>query len=92
MRFRKESIEWKDVSTNLSRKEQVVVSRLRTGYTQATHRHVIEKTPSPEFQREREREKRYRNHERGMDRRTAKTDRIYEENRIIPWNMNKDYV
>jgi hypothetical protein len=26
----------------------VVVSRLRTGYTRATHRHVIEKTPSPE--------------------------------------------
>jgi hypothetical protein len=39
-----------------------------------------------------EREKRYRNHERGMDSRTAKTDRIYEENRIVPWNMNKDYV
>jgi hypothetical protein len=40
-------------------------------------------------------EKRNRNHERGMDRwkrRTENTDRIYEENRIIPWNMNKDYV
>jgi hypothetical protein len=48
MRFRKETIEWKDDSTNLSRKEQVVVSILRTGYTRATHRHVIEKTPSPE--------------------------------------------
>jgi hypothetical protein len=48
MRFRKETIEWKDDSTNLSRKEQVVVSRLRKGYTRATHRHVIEKTPSPE--------------------------------------------
>jgi hypothetical protein len=36
MRFRKETIEWKDDSTNLSKKEQVVVSRLRTGYTQAT--------------------------------------------------------
>jgi hypothetical protein len=48
MRFRKEIIEWKNDSTNLSRKEQVVVSRLKTEYTQATHRHVIEKTPSPE--------------------------------------------
>jgi hypothetical protein len=48
MRFRKETIEWKDASTNLSRKEQVVVSRLRSGYTRATHRHVLEKTPSPE--------------------------------------------
>jgi hypothetical protein len=51
-----------------------------------------------EREREREREKKYRIHERGMDvtdrwnRRTEKTDRIYEENRIIPWNMNKDYV
>jgi hypothetical protein len=42
-----------------------------------------------------EREKRNRNHERGMDRwirRTEKTDRIYDRNRVIPWNMNKDYV
>jgi hypothetical protein len=42
-----------------------------------------------------EREKRNQNHERCMDRwnkRTKKNDRIYEENRIIPWNMNKDYV
>jgi hypothetical protein len=42
-----------------------------------------------------EREKRHRNHERDMDRwnrRTENTGRIYEENRIIPWNMNKDYV
>jgi hypothetical protein len=40
-------------------------------------------------------EKRNQNHERGMDgcnRRTEKTDRIYEANRIIPWNMNKVYV
>jgi hypothetical protein len=48
MRFRKETIEWKDDSTNRSRNEQVVVSRLRKGYTRTTHRHVIEKTPSPE--------------------------------------------
>jgi hypothetical protein len=48
MKFRKETIEWKDDSTNRSRKQQVVVSRLRTGYTRATHTHVIEKTSSPE--------------------------------------------
>jgi DNA repair exonuclease SbcCD ATPase subunit len=47
-RFRKEAIEWKDDSTNLSRKKLVVVSRLRMEYTRATHRHVIEKTRSPE--------------------------------------------
>jgi DNA repair exonuclease SbcCD ATPase subunit len=114
MRLRKETIEWQDDSTNLSRKEQMVVSRPRKEYTRATHRHVIEKLPSQECPfcgvslttehilwkctettREREREKRNRNHERDMDRwnrRTEKTDRMYEENRIIPWNMNKDYV
>jgi hypothetical protein len=48
MRFRKKTIDWKDDSTNLSINEQVVVSRLRTGYTRATHRQVIEKTTSPE--------------------------------------------
>jgi ribonuclease HI len=36
MRFRKETIELKDDSTNLSRKEQVVVSRLKTKYTRGT--------------------------------------------------------
>jgi hypothetical protein len=45
MRFRKETIEWKDAWTNLSKKEQVVVSRLRRG-THEQHRHVIEKMPS----------------------------------------------
>jgi hypothetical protein len=49
MRFRKETIECKENSTNLSKKDQVVVSRLRTGYTRATHRHVREKSPSPEY-------------------------------------------
>jgi hypothetical protein len=52
MRFRKETVEWKDDSTNLIRKDQVVVSRLRTGYKRATHRHVIDtSTLSPECAR-----------------------------------------
>jgi hypothetical protein len=33
MRFRKEAIKWKNDSTNLGKKEQVVVSRLRMRYT-----------------------------------------------------------
>jgi hypothetical protein len=42
-----------------------------------------------------EREKRNRNHERGMNmnrwnRTTGKTDRIYEENIIISWNRNNE--
>jgi hypothetical protein len=48
IRFKKETIEWNDDSTNISKKEQVVVSRLRTNYIRATHRHIIEKTSSPE--------------------------------------------
>jgi hypothetical protein len=40
--------ETKKLNRNLSRKEQMVVSRLGTGYTRPTHRHIIEKTPSPE--------------------------------------------
>jgi hypothetical protein len=75
-------------------------------YTRATHRHVIirlsllwgvthNRTPTMGVYGNYEREKRNRNHERGMDRwnrRTEKTDRIYEENRIIPWNINKNYI
>jgi hypothetical protein len=82
MKLRKETIEWKDDSTNLSRKEQMVVSRLRTGHTRATHRHVIEKTPSPEcpfcgvsLTTEHILDR--------WNRGTEKADRIYEENRII---------
>jgi hypothetical protein len=48
MRFRQETKEWKDNSSKLSKKEQVVVYRRRTWYTRAAHRHVIEKTSSPE--------------------------------------------
>jgi queuine/archaeosine tRNA-ribosyltransferase len=48
MTFRKETIEQKDESTNQSKKEQVMVSRLKTGYTRATHRHFIKKTLSSE--------------------------------------------
>jgi hypothetical protein len=45
MRFRKETIEWKNDSTNRSTKEQVVEFRQRTGYTRATHRHTITRMP-----------------------------------------------
>jgi hypothetical protein len=107
MRFRKETIEWKYDSINLSRKEQAVVSRLRTGYTRATHRHVIEKrhhqnAPSVGCRSEpkslwectettRERRETVTT-KKGWNRRSEKTDRTYEENRNIPGNMNKDYM
>jgi hypothetical protein len=43
MKHRKASVNWQIDMVELSRKEQVVISRLRTGYTRATHRHIIEK-------------------------------------------------
>jgi hypothetical protein len=82
------TIDWKDDSTNRSRKEHVVVFRVRTGCTRATHIHVIEKKPSPECLScgvsymgvyvNYEREKRNWNQERGMDswnRRTSERSR-----------------
>jgi hypothetical protein len=46
----KVSVSWQNDTVELSRKEQVVISRLRTGYryTRATHRHIIEKTNIPD--------------------------------------------
>jgi hypothetical protein len=40
----KNFVNWQNDTVELSRKEQVVISCLRTGYTRATHRHIIEKT------------------------------------------------
>jgi hypothetical protein len=39
MKHQKASVSWQN-----DRKEQVVIFRPRTGYTRATHRHIIEKT------------------------------------------------
>jgi hypothetical protein len=44
MKNRKTSVSWQNDTVQLSRKEQVIISRLRTEYTRATHRHIIEKT------------------------------------------------
>jgi hypothetical protein len=48
MKHRKVSVSWQNDTVKLSRKEQVVISRLRTGYTRATHKHIIEKTDIPD--------------------------------------------
>jgi hypothetical protein len=50
MKHRKASVSWQNDTVELSRKEQVVISRLRTMYTRATptHRHIIEKTDIPD--------------------------------------------
>jgi hypothetical protein len=37
MKHRKVSVSWQNDTVELSRKEQVVIFRLRTGYTRATH-------------------------------------------------------
>jgi hypothetical protein len=49
MKHRKASVCWQKDTVELSRKEHVFISRLRTGYTRATHRHIIEKTDIPDW-------------------------------------------
>jgi hypothetical protein len=48
MKHRKASISWQNDTVELSKTEQVVISCLRTGYTRATHNHIIEKTDIPD--------------------------------------------
>jgi hypothetical protein len=43
MKNRKTSVSWQNDTVKLSRREQVIISRLRTGYTRATRRHIIVK-------------------------------------------------
>jgi hypothetical protein len=45
MKHRKASVSWQNDTVKLSRKKQVVISRLRTGYTIY---HIIEKTDIPD--------------------------------------------
>jgi hypothetical protein len=45
----KTSVSWQNDTVKLSRREQVITSRLRTEYTRATHRHIIEKTDTPNY-------------------------------------------
>jgi hypothetical protein len=48
MKYRRASVNWQNNTVELSRKEQVVIFRLRTGYTRATHRPIFEKTDIPD--------------------------------------------
>jgi uncharacterized membrane protein YgaE (UPF0421/DUF939 family) len=43
MKNRKTLASWQNDTAELSRKEQTIISRLRTGYTRATHQHLFEK-------------------------------------------------
>jgi hypothetical protein len=47
MKNRKTSVNWQNDTAELTRKEQVIISRVRTGYTRADHRHIIDKTDTP---------------------------------------------
>jgi hypothetical protein len=42
MKQRKASVSWQNGTVELSRKEQVVISRFTTGYTRANHKNIIE--------------------------------------------------
>jgi regulator of replication initiation timing len=43
MTNRKKEIEWNKDTKKMKRRDQVVISRLRTGYTMATHGYIINK-------------------------------------------------
>jgi hypothetical protein len=45
---RKKNMGWQNDTENLKRRNQVAVTRLRTGYSRATHRYKMEGTPDPD--------------------------------------------
>jgi hypothetical protein len=47
MKERKKSIQWSNEMSGFQRREQVILSRLRTGYTRATHRQYLEREIIP---------------------------------------------
>jgi hypothetical protein len=47
MKERKKSFLWSNEMSKFQRREQVILSRLRTGCTRATHRHIIEREIIP---------------------------------------------
>jgi ribonuclease HI len=47
MKNRKTSVSLQNDTVEVSRREQVIIPRRRTGYPRATHRHIIEKTDTP---------------------------------------------
>jgi hypothetical protein len=48
MKNRKKEIEWNKDTKKMKRRDQVVISRLRTGYTMATHGYIINKQDNNE--------------------------------------------
>jgi hypothetical protein len=48
MKNRKKEIEWNEDTKKRKRRDQVVISRIRTGYTMATHGYIINKQDNNE--------------------------------------------
>jgi hypothetical protein len=48
MKNRKKEIEWNKDTKKIKRRDQIVISRLRTGYNMATHRNIINKQDNSE--------------------------------------------
>jgi hypothetical protein len=48
MKERKKNTGWQNDTEKLKRCDQVAVTRLRTGYSRATHRNKMEGTPDPD--------------------------------------------
>jgi hypothetical protein len=49
MKNRKKEIEWNKDTKKMKKRDRVVISRLRTGYTMATHGYIINKQRGPHF-------------------------------------------
>jgi hypothetical protein len=49
LKYRKKEIEWNIDTKKMKRRDQVVITRLRTGYTMATHGYIINKQDNNSF-------------------------------------------
>jgi hypothetical protein len=48
MKERKKNMGWQNDTEKVKRLGQVAITRLRTGYSRATHRNKIERNPDPD--------------------------------------------
>jgi hypothetical protein len=107
MRNRKTSASWQNDTAELSRKEQMIISRLRTGYIRATHRHVIEKkwhaelpircttANRPNFMavwRNTQQKRRMQDPMHSMEGGKKETDWLRQEDRLLPRDLENKTI
>jgi hypothetical protein len=99
MKKRKKEIEWSKDTKKMKRRDQVVISSLRTGYTMATHRYIINKQNNNKCpfcnvkETEAGRQRHPKQHLQG-EKRNETTYRICQKNWFLPRdidNMKEQY-